>query len=126
MEPTHPTNKLGSIREEEDLLSEADTLMGGEKQWSTPELESGKPSRKHTSMNSIISWWRVLDVFLMLIIFSLLFTMHEQRKVISASWQVGRDFTGAGPHCMFAASWDRGHLVAEGLMVNSSHACGEI
>ena len=104
MESTHSIDKTRSIGDDrEHLLScmEAESLMGEEKQWTSPEIETGRRSNRNKFTNTFRSYWRLLDTFLVLVIILLLIMLRDQwKRSPSALWQVGGDFTGAGPKCL--------------------------
>ncbi|KAH6714212.1 hypothetical protein BKA61DRAFT_674821 [Leptodontidium sp. MPI-SDFR-AT-0119] len=72
-----------------------ESLMGDEKQ-----LHHRGMSKKESCMAKLVSYRWILDTSLLLIIIALLLLLrHEwsQQKTSSSSWQVGGDYTGAGP-----------------------------
>jgi hypothetical protein len=78
-------------------------LMGEEKQWCAPELETRKWSKTNKFAIAVESYRWLIDAFLLLVIIGLLLLLRAQReKSPSSSWQVGGDFTGAGLKCSFS------------------------
>jgi hypothetical protein len=90
--------------EQEELLSSTEfdeSLMGNEKQWSSPELETGKRSKTNIFTIVFRSYRWLIDTFLLFVIIGLsLLLRHQWKKSPSSSWQVGGDFTGAGLKCL--------------------------
>lgn len=91
------------VDEHEESLSSTDvdeSLMGDEKQWCSPELETGRrQSKRRVLITKFKSYRWIIDTSLLLIITALLLLMRaEWKEAPTSSWQVGGDFTGAAHH----------------------------
>jgi hypothetical protein len=90
--------------DQEELLSSTEvdeSLMGDEKQWYSPELETGKRSKTNTFTIAFRSYRWLIDTFFLLVIIELsLLLRHQWKKSPSSSWQVGGDFAGASLKCL--------------------------
>jgi hypothetical protein len=107
MDSTQPTDETMSITDDqEELLSITNVdelLMGDEKQWCSPGLETGRRLKRNKFTIAFGSYRWLIDVFLLFIIAGLLLLLRNQSKESpSSSWQVGGDSTGAGPKCLSA------------------------
>lgn len=74
-----------------------ESLMGDEK-----PSQHRKISTRQSCIGKLRSYRWILDTTLLMIILGLLLLLrHEwsQQKIPPASWQVGGDYTGAGPTC---------------------------
>ncbi|KAK0120278.1 hypothetical protein ONS95_011684 [Cadophora gregata] len=89
---------ISDEHDHEEVLSTTEvdeSLMGDEK-----PLQDRRISKTQSCMDTIRSFRWILDTSLLLIIIGLLLLIrHEwaQRETLPASWQVGGDYTGAGP-----------------------------
>lgn len=92
---------MPSLDDQEELLSSTEvdeSLMGDEKQWHSRELESGKRTKKNKYVSAFKSCWRLIDTLMLLVIIGLLLLLRSKSVESSSNkWQVGGDFTGAGP-----------------------------
>ncbi|KAJ9149473.1 hypothetical protein NKR23_g4354 [Pleurostoma richardsiae] len=76
-----------------------ESLMGDEKQWH-PSGTDRRQRRKSTILMSLRSYrWLIDAAFLLVIValLALLLLQERRRDASSASWQVGGDYSGAGP-----------------------------
>lgn len=91
---------------QEELLSSINVnklLMGDEKQWCSPGLETGRRLKRNRFTIAFGSYRWLSDAFLLFVITGLLLLLRDQSKEFPlSSWQVGGDFTGAGPKCLSA------------------------
>ncbi|ORY65118.1 uncharacterized protein BCR38DRAFT_340790 [Pseudomassariella vexata] len=72
--------------------------MGDEKHWQNEDFKGRLRSKRNTLVMVIGSVRLFVDCLLLLIIAALLLLLWEQwKETSSGSWQVGGDFTGAGP-----------------------------
>lgn len=78
-------------------------LMGDEKQWGSPLLETRRRMKRHRFTKAFGPYRWLIDAFLLFIIAGLLLLLRGQSKASpSNSWQIGGDSTGAGPKSMSA------------------------
>jgi hypothetical protein len=66
--------------DQEELLSSTEvdeSLMGDEKQWYSPELETGKRSKTNTFTIAFRSYRWLIDTFLVLVIIGLLLLLRR-------------------------------------------------
>ena len=84
----------------EDSNTEVDeSLIGDEKPW-----HGTRRSKRQTCWSLFNSYRWMIDTFLLLVITSLLLLLRQEwasHGFPKSSYQVGGDFTGAGPHCRF-------------------------
>ncbi|PMD13292.1 hypothetical protein NA56DRAFT_585905 [Hyaloscypha hepaticicola] len=72
-------------------------LMGDEKQWGSPLLETRRRMKRHRFTKAFGPYRWLIDAFLLFIIAGLLLLLRGQSKASpSNSWQIGGDSTGAG------------------------------
>lgn len=79
-----------------------ESLMGDEKQWHSSNMAARRRSRRSKFISAFKTVKFFIDTFLLLVVIGLLLLLREQRNEMTepgASWQVGGDYTGAGPSC---------------------------
>ncbi len=81
-----------------------ESLMEDEKSW-----HPTRRSRRRTCLQLFKSYRWMIDTFLLLVIIGLLLLLrqewasHDRSDYPRSSYQLGGDFTGAGPHCEFSS-----------------------
>lgn len=112
VDSTQPMNENMPITDhQEELISSTDVdqlLVDDEKQWYSPGLETGRRLKRNRLTIVFGSYRWLIDAFLLFVITGLLLLLRDRSKESpSSSWQVGGDFTGAGPKCLSARNTRR-------------------
>lgn len=115
--PTHAYKNVATVDDldhdrdhssdhDESSTEVGDSLIGeDEKQWDNIDLEDARSRHRRTAGERIAAalaaarshrW--LIDTLLLVVILGLLLLLHARGRP-HASWQVGGDYTGEGPHC---------------------------
>jgi hypothetical protein len=113
MDPKPPIyESVSSSDDHEELLSSTEvdeSVVGEEKPWYTAKEEARRRSRTSKLVSTLRSYRWLIDFSLLLVILGLLvfLLLGQRRDSRVPHWQVGDDFTGAGPKCMLYTRQDR-------------------